>query len=147
MTQALQSVIEQAWEQRTELSPSAAPAEVREWIEEGLARHAMVGAGTGKDPKGSIPPNHAYMVFGYDRERDLVVTWNPWNNDFTPKGPSNRQNGYARRAGVAEIPLEDFAQMFRGLTVETDRTWDGKSMPERKGAPVTPPPAGPAPSR
>ena len=32
MTQALQSVIEQAWEQRTELSPSAAPAEVRDAV-------------------------------------------------------------------------------------------------------------------
>ena len=37
MTQALQSVIEQAWEQRTELSPSAAPAEVRDAVEHVLA--------------------------------------------------------------------------------------------------------------
>jgi len=110
----------------------AAPADVRAMLEEALARKAMVGAGTGKEPKGNIPPNHAYMVFGFDRGRDMVITWNPWNNEFKPKGPSNRENGYARHEGIAEIPLADFAGMFRGLTVETDRPWDGTSMPERK---------------
>ena len=68
-----------------------------------LARHAMVGAATAATPAGRIPPNHAYMVFRFDADRDMVVTWNPWNDDFTPKGEPGRDHGYARADGIAEI--------------------------------------------
>ena len=92
-----------------------------------FVRKALIGAGTNKEPGGNIPPNHAYAIFGFDAERDMVITWNPWHNDFTPKGPSNRENGYARKKGVAEIPLADFVQIFNTLQIETDQPFDANA--------------------
>jgi hypothetical protein len=65
------------------------------------------------------------MVFRFDAERDMVITWNPWNDDFKPKGEAGRENGYARDDGIAEIPLADFIEIFRVMRIETDEAFDG----------------------
>jgi hypothetical protein len=113
-------------------------ADVRAALVDGVRRHAAMGAGTpkakvpAKAPEGAdapkdakakppaIAPNHAYAIFGFDADRDVVITWNPWGNDFKPAGPDGRENGYTRKAGIAEIPLADFVELFRGLWIETD---------------------------
>jgi hypothetical protein len=118
------------------LAGKTSAAEVRTALQQALARHAMVGVATGAVPSGRIPPNHAYMVFRFDADRDTVITWNPWNDDFTPKGESGRENGYARDDGIAEIPLADFVEIFRILRIETDEPFDG-TKPEA-GAPKAP---------
>lgn len=120
--------------QTTRLAGKARAEDVRVKIVDALARKALVGAGTSKEPGGNIPPNHAYAVFDFDADRDMVITWNPWHNDFTPKGPSNRENGYARTKGVAEIPLADFVQIFNTLQVETDQPFDANAARSRAGA-------------
>lgn len=94
--------------------------EVRKALVDGMARKAAMGAGTPKEPKGKVPPNHALAIFGFDATRDMVITWNPWANDFKPKGEPGRENGYAREDGISEIPLADFCDLFRGLWIETD---------------------------
>lgn len=108
-------------------------AEVRTALQQALARHAMVGAATAATPAGRIPPNHAYMVFRFDADRDMVVTWNPWNDDFTPKGEPGRDHGYARADGIAEIPLADFVQIFHMLRIETEQPF----VAARPGAAAT----------
>ena len=117
---------------------------VRTQLTQALARHAMVGAATGPTPAGRIPPNHAYMVLRFDEPRDMVITWNPWNDDFSPKGDAGRENGYARQDGVAEIPLADFVQIFRMLRVETEQPFDGSATAAKAAAPA-PVDAGDAP--
>ncbi len=94
--------------------------EVRKALVDGVARKAAMGAGTPKEPKGRIPPNHAFAIFGFDAARDVVVTWNPWANDAKPKGEPGRENGWPRKDGISEIPLADFCDLFRGLWIETD---------------------------
>lgn len=126
--------------QTTRLAGKAAAAEVRTRIVDALARKALIGAGTSKEPGGTIPPNHAYAIFGFDADRDMVITWNPWHNDFAPKGPSNRENGYARRKGVAEIPLADFVQIFNTLQIETDQPFDA-TAPRKRAEPAQSDPA------
>ncbi|MEY3025651.1 MAG: hypothetical protein RLZZ238_548 [Planctomycetota bacterium] len=93
---------------------------VRAALVDGVARKAAMGAGTPREPAGKIPPNHALGIFGFDAERDVVILWNPWWNTFTPKGPEGRENGYACKAGIMEMPLADFVELFRGLWIETD---------------------------
>jgi hypothetical protein len=116
------------------------PAEqVRAELQRALDRHAMVGVATSPTPAGRIPPNHAYMVFRFDAERDMVITWNPWNDDYTPKGEAGRENGYARDDGIAEIPLADFIEIFRVMRIETDEAFDGS-----KPAPPAPEALAPA---
>lgn len=94
--------------------------EVRKALVDGMARKAAMGAGTPKEPKGKVPPNHAFAIFGFDAARDVVVTWNPWANDAKPKGEPGRENGWPRKDGISEIPLADFCELFRGLWIETD---------------------------
>lgn len=126
--------------QTTRLVGKAPADEVRAKIVDALARKALIGAGTNKEPGGNIPPNHAYAIFGFDADRDMVITWNPWHNDFTPKGPSNRENGYARKKGVAEIPLADFVQIFNALQIETDEAFDA-TAPRKRVEAAQPDPA------
>lgn len=102
------------------LESKASVEEVRAALVDGMKRHAAMGAGTPKEPAGAIPPNHAFAIFGFDESRDVVITWNPWNNNFAPKGPDGREHGYARKDGIAEIPLADFVVLFRGMWIETD---------------------------
>lgn len=118
----------------TRLAGKAPADQVRAKILDALARKALVGAGTSKTPGGNIPPNHAYAIFGFDADRDMVITWNPWHNDFTPTGPSNRENGYARTRGVAEIPLDDFVQIFNTLQIESDTPFDANAARARSAA-------------
>ena len=108
--------------------------EVRSAITEALERRALIGLGTGKEPAGKIPPNHAYAVFGFDAATDTLSVWNPWNNDFTPEGESNRENGYARKDGLSQIPLADAVQIFRTLFIETDQPFDATKPSAKEAA-------------
>jgi hypothetical protein len=81
----------------------------------------MIGVSTGAHPGAKIPPDHACMVFGFDGSREVVTVWNPYNDDFTPKGPPGRENGYPRVKGVLEVPLRDFVDIYETLEIETDR--------------------------
>jgi hypothetical protein len=65
-----------------------------------------------------ITGNHAYALLGYDYETDRVKVWNPFGDDFTPKGEPGSEHGYPREQGISEIPLADFVAQFAGIAIE-----------------------------
>lgn len=65
-----------------------------------------------------IPANHAYAVLGFDAKTDTLTVWNPWGDDFHPRGPAGLEHGWPRRHGVFQIPLADFLRAFSMLDIE-----------------------------
>ena len=80
-----------------------------------LMAQAVVGL---TNPPGPLPMNHAYAVLGYNSEDRQLTIWNPWGDDFTPKGPSGIEHGWPRAHGVFTIPLRDFLRVFTWLDIE-----------------------------
>jgi hypothetical protein len=101
--------------------------ELREVIPEALAARRLMTATMGVAPPegGKKVPgwgyHHVYAVFGYDSETDHIKLWNPWGNDFTPKGKPGIENGYETKHGVFELPLKTFYNQFSGVVVETNK--------------------------
>jgi hypothetical protein len=65
--------------------------------------------------------HHAYAVFGYDSQRRQVTVFNPWGNNFTPKGAAGPANGYPTKLGQFTVPLDQFQQVFTHVAYETDK--------------------------
>lgn len=63
--------------------------------------------------------DHSYAVLGYDRSNDVVHVWNPWGNNFTPRGGEGIKAGYETVHGVFKMPLKDFAREFNVVCHET----------------------------
>lgn len=70
------------------------------------------------DKPAPIPSNHAYAVLGFDPKTDVLTVWNPWGDDFTPRGPAGPEHGWPRRHGVFQVPLADFVRVFSMLDIE-----------------------------
>ena len=72
----------------------------------------------------TMPPGmvgkHCYGVLSYDPARRVVRLFNPWGNEFTPKGPPGLANGYPTRAGSFDMPLEDLVQVCARLARDVD---------------------------
>lgn len=99
----------------------------------------LAGCGTGSTDTGStlppgIPGKHAYAVIAFDEARGVVTLWNPHGNTFKPKGEPGISNGYPTAGGRFELPVTDFAWIFRGLTVETDHAPVPRKKPAAKPA-------------
>ena len=93
---------------------------IRKDIKMALHENRLVNAGTGrKVTTPHIVDHHAYAILGYDSKTDLVHVWNPWGNNFTPKGPDGLRNGYTTKDGQFDIPMKDFLQIYEELTIET----------------------------
>ncbi|MDR3637607.1 MAG: hypothetical protein P4L84_27625 [Isosphaeraceae bacterium] len=69
-------------------------------------------------PAGPLPGNHVYAILGFDPETNALTVWNPWGDDFTPKGPEGLQHGWPRHHGVFQIPFADFVRVFSTLNIE-----------------------------
>jgi hypothetical protein len=65
--------------------------------------------------------NHVYAVLHYDEKKRHVTVFNPWGNDFTPKGPPGPANGYLTERGKFTVPLEEFHQIFNSISYEIDK--------------------------
>lgn len=65
-----------------------------------------------------LPFDHAYAVLEFDETKNVVTIWNPWGTDFTPKGLSGPENGYARRNGVFQLSLKEFMAFYTVLAME-----------------------------
>ncbi|MFA6583499.1 MAG: hypothetical protein WCS77_04305 [Elusimicrobiaceae bacterium] len=83
-----------------------------------MAENNLMAEVFARKPKGKIAGNHCYAVMDFDAGTDTVTVWNPWGNDFTPKGPDGPDFGYARRHGVFKIPLSEFMRCFSFLSIE-----------------------------
>jgi hypothetical protein len=83
--------------------------------------HRIMAVATPKKP---MPPGmvggHCYGVLSYDPDKRVVRLFNPWGNEFTPKGPPGVTNGYETHHGAFEMPLQDFVQVCRRLAREID---------------------------
>jgi hypothetical protein len=93
---------------------------VRKRLQIAAQRRLLICCGT---PEGHVPPgmvdDHDYAILGYDRASDTVHLWNPWGNDFTPKGPPGLKAGYPTRGGHFYMPLKDLLQVADEVYYET----------------------------
>ena len=92
----------------------------RSLLQKASQQHLLVCCGT---PEGKVPPglvdDHDYAVLGYDRAADALHLWNPWGNNFTPKGAPGLKTGYPTKHGHFHIPLKDFLHVFDEVYYET----------------------------
>jgi hypothetical protein len=83
-------------------------------------RLMCVGKNKDKGPPG-IATNHVYAVLGYESQARQVNVFNPWGNNFNPKGASGKANGYSTKNGHFTVPLDEFHSVFSNLIYETDK--------------------------
>jgi hypothetical protein len=83
--------------------------------------HRIMAVATARKP---MPPGmvggHCYGVLSYDPARRVVRLFNPWGNDFTPKGHPGLTNGYPTRFGSFQMSLEDLVQVCARLAHDID---------------------------
>jgi len=95
-------------------------AKLREGLKNATSRKALLACATGE---GKLPPGivsgHAYGILGFDSTHDTIHVWNPWGNNFTPKGNPGLENGYETKGGNFTLPLSDFARIFEEVYFET----------------------------
>ncbi len=89
-----------------------------------MDRDKHLCAAASRDPRYVPAPagmagDHSYAVLGYDRSNDVVHVWNPWGNNFTPRGGEGIKAGYETVHGVFKMPLKDFAREFNVVCHET----------------------------
>lgn len=95
---------------------------LKEKLVAAVAAKRLIGAGT--DDKPGVPglsPNHAYAVMGFDEATQTLHIWNPHGNTFKPKGEAGKEQGYPTKAGRFDMPLADFAAVFRDVVIETEK--------------------------
>lgn len=92
---------------------------VRKKVFKAVEEKRLVAAGTSMEiePPG-MSPRHAYAILGCDAHADMLTIWNPHGNTFTPKGPVGLKNGYATKAGIFRMPVNEFVQVFRDVFIE-----------------------------
>ena len=116
----IRSIVER-WTGRTPknvpLGTRAKPRQVREALVLMEKRRLLAEALLLHKPAAKLPYDHVYAVLGFDGENDRVKLWNPWGTDFVPKGPSGRENGYARDKGVFYLSLDEFIEFYTDMSV------------------------------
>jgi hypothetical protein len=112
---------------------NATIAELRREIPMLLGRGMLVAAAMGaKPPEGHAKiPNlgykHAYAILGFDSTNDTVTLWNPWGQNFVPKGPEGIVHGFAARHGIFRIPMKTLYHQFSHLFIETNEPFHIKT--------------------
>ena len=74
-----------------------------------------------RNPPPGMADGHAYAILSYNNKRRTVSVFNPWGNQFTPKGAPGIANGYPTENGVFTVPLNEFLQIFSRVIYETDK--------------------------
>ena len=64
-------------------------------------------------------------LIGWDAAADKVTIWNPWGNNFEPKG-TGPNDGYKTVNGVFSMPLADFTRSFARMDVENGKPFKPK---------------------
>ena len=62
---------------------------------------------------------HAYAILEFDQQSDRVTVWNPWGNDFQPKGAEGPLHGFVTKHGVFHIPLVMLYRHFSAVHLQT----------------------------
>jgi hypothetical protein len=63
--------------------------------------------------------HHAYAIMEFDPKTDRVTLWNPWGQNFQPKGPEGSAHGFVTEHGIFHIPLSTLYQHFSTVHLET----------------------------
>ena len=71
-----------------------------------------------KGPPG-IGTRHAYAILSYDSQKRQVHVFNPWGNNFTPKGPDGPTHGFTTKNGHFHVSLDHFHSVFTNVVYET----------------------------
>ena len=91
-------------------------------------RLVCVGKDDKKAPPG-IVNNHLYAVLGYDAQARRVSIFNPWGNNFKPKGNPGIEHGFETEDGHFKVPLDQFQKVFHDVIYETDKPLSNHSNP------------------
>lgn len=106
------------------LGKSATREQVHNLLADMIKKRRLVCAGVDMD-KDKPPPgmgnHHAYAILGYDAKARQVTVFNPWGNNFTPKGAAGPANGYPTKLGMFTVPLDQFRLVFTRVAYETDK--------------------------
>jgi hypothetical protein len=90
-----------------------------------LAEHRLAGVEMGREPppgQAKIPGfgyHHSYAILGFNPRTNIVTLWNPWGQEFRPKGPDGVAHGFTTKHGVFQIQLKTLYQQFSRLILET----------------------------
>jgi hypothetical protein len=110
-------------------------ADLRREIPLVLEKRMLIAVAMGTNPPEGQPkvPNlgykHAYAILGFDRKTDLVTVWNPWGQNFVPKGPEGIEHGFAAQHGVFRIPLATLYHEFSRVFMETNEKFHVTGAP------------------
>lgn len=94
--------------------------EIRVGLKKALSERRVMLTSVSKEGIPQLPTGHVYAVIGYSEARDSVIVWNPWGNDFTPRGAAGPSYGYRTVDGRFEVPVAEFRLYFGGVGAETD---------------------------
>ncbi len=100
-------------------------SELRRELPAVLARGMLTGVEMNRAPpagQAKVPGlgyDHAYAIIGYAPRTDLVSVWNPWGQNFTPKGPEGVEHGFVTEHGVFQIPLTTLYHQFSTVHLES----------------------------
>jgi hypothetical protein len=105
-----------------ELKKASQPDEVHHLLADLTKKKRLVCVGKGKEkgPPG-ILSNHLYAVLGYDTRERIVIIFNPWGNQFKPKGAPGMSNGYPTENGCFSVPIDEFQKIFHDVIYETNQ--------------------------
>jgi hypothetical protein len=80
--------------------------------------------------------HHAYAILAFDPQQDRVTVWNPWGQNFQPKGPEGREHGFVTAHGTFQVPLKSMYQVFAKVHLETTEraTVDSQNSKTRRRA-------------
>jgi hypothetical protein len=98
--------------------------ELRREIPVTLAHGRMASVELDNPPSGSqkvrgLGYHHAYAIMAFDFKSDRVTVWNPWGQNFKPKGPEGTKNGFTTEHGIFHVPLATLYQQFSNVHLET----------------------------
>jgi len=100
-------------------------SELRRELPAVLARGKLAGVEMNREPpagQAKVPGlgyDHAYAIIGYAPRTDLVSVWNPWRQNFTPKGPEGVEHGFVTEHGVFQVHLTTLYHQFSTVHLET----------------------------
>lgn len=99
-------------------------AELRRELAQALSANRLVGLTMAASPPNGghkVPGlgyNHSYAILDFNPKAEIVTIWNPWGENFQPRGPEGVQHGFAAEHGVMRMPLQEMYQQFSSIFVE-----------------------------
>ena len=103
---------------------SLASAQLRYTVSDMLRRKLVVTTmrDSAQTMPSSFPTGHYYALLAYYPDKQTVLVFNPWGNEYIPKGQPGIANGYETHHGLFQVPFAEFIKVFDSVTYETDQS-------------------------